>query len=364
MRLLGRGTDARWLIAGGLLVAGAGNYWMSQTNLQISPWELVWPRVVLIIGLSMLFAPISVAAFKYIPMHLRGAAVGLFSLLRNEGGSVGTSMAQTIEERQDQFHTLRMNENLDLLNPAVTDFAGRGQAIYFQATGDPAGSQQMTWQRLSDLRDQQAASLAYFDVFWMTAILAIGLVVLVFLMKALCGREEGTRRSRMRLANESKRSVLLKGGDKPGPCVSPVVVGRSGRDAEDGSGLLDGQAGKVAELDHFRSAWLDGREPVERLIEGEKAWGRIRERDLIRVENPAGEVAAGAPCRACGERIQSGFGAWPRRRRQRSAPGRPSAGRRPVQPAEGRPREPGRWAGACGRVTRRPCAAASFRNSS
>ena len=71
--LLGRGTDARWLIAGGLLVAGAGNYWMSQTNLQISPWELVWPRVVLIIGLSMLFAPISVAAFKYIPMHFRGS---------------------------------------------------------------------------------------------------------------------------------------------------------------------------------------------------------------------------------------------------------------------------------------------------
>ena len=75
----------------------AGNYWMALMNLDISPWQVIWPRVVLIVGLSMIFAPINVAAFKYTPAHLRGAAVGLFALLRNEGGSVGTSMAQTLE---------------------------------------------------------------------------------------------------------------------------------------------------------------------------------------------------------------------------------------------------------------------------
>ena len=70
---------------------------MALMNLYISPWQVIWPRVVLIVGLSMIFAPINVAAFKYTPPHLRGAAVGLFALLRNEGGSVGTSMAQTLE---------------------------------------------------------------------------------------------------------------------------------------------------------------------------------------------------------------------------------------------------------------------------
>jgi len=34
---LGRGVDARWLIAGGLLVMAFANYWMSQMNLDISP---------------------------------------------------------------------------------------------------------------------------------------------------------------------------------------------------------------------------------------------------------------------------------------------------------------------------------------
>ncbi len=46
--LLGRGTDARWLIAAGLLVMAAGCYWMALMNLYISPWQVVWPRVVMI----------------------------------------------------------------------------------------------------------------------------------------------------------------------------------------------------------------------------------------------------------------------------------------------------------------------------
>ena len=41
----------------------------------------------------------------------------------------------------------------------------------------------MTLQSLSELRQQQAASLAYFDVFWLFAVLSLGLVLLVFLMK-------------------------------------------------------------------------------------------------------------------------------------------------------------------------------------
>ena len=105
---------------------------MSQLNLEISPWQVVWPRVVVIAGLSMLFAPLNVAAFIYLPKEIRGAAVGLLALLRNEGGSVGTSVAQTIQERREQFHTLRLNESLDPLNPPVNNLLARGQA-YFPA---------------------------------------------------------------------------------------------------------------------------------------------------------------------------------------------------------------------------------------
>jgi DHA2 family multidrug resistance protein len=181
--LLGWGADARWLIALGLLIMAAGSYWMALMNLQISPWQVVWPRVVLIVGLSLIFAPINVAAFLYTPKHLRGSAVGLLALLRNEGGSFGTSMGQTIQERREQFHLSRLADNLGPLNPHVHSFLERGQAFFVQHTGDPARSQQMTVQALANLRQQQAASLAYFDVFWVCAAVGLALVLLVLLMK-------------------------------------------------------------------------------------------------------------------------------------------------------------------------------------
>jgi DHA2 family multidrug resistance protein len=182
-KLLGRGVDARYLMAVGLFTLGVGNYWMSLMNLDISPWQVVWPRVVVIMGLSMLFAPLNVAAFMHIPRELRGAAVGLLALLRNEGGSVGTSVAQTIQERREQFHVLRLGENLDPLNPAVTGFFTGARPLFLQQTSDPVAAKLMALQALDDLRQQQASSLAYFDTFTVFAGLSFLLVFVAFLMK-------------------------------------------------------------------------------------------------------------------------------------------------------------------------------------
>jgi DHA2 family multidrug resistance protein len=182
-RALGRGVDARYLIAGGLFVLGLGSYWLSRLNLEVSPWQIVWPRVVIIVGLSSIFAPLNVAAFLYIPPRLRGAAVGLFALLRNEGGSVGTSLSQTLQERRDQFHSLRLGENLDQLNPAVNSYLHQAQSVFLQQTGDPVAAKQMALQALANLRAQQASALAYFDTFFFFAVVAVALIVLVFFMK-------------------------------------------------------------------------------------------------------------------------------------------------------------------------------------
>jgi MFS transporter, DHA2 family, multidrug resistance protein len=187
--VLGRGTDARWVIIAGLLVMTAGNYWMSQLNLEISPGQVVWPRVVLVLGLSICFAPANVAAYIYTPPLLRGAAVGLLSLLRNEGGSVGTSLAQTMQERRDQFHTLRLGESLDAFNTAVASFLEQVRGAFLQQTGDPVAAQQLAWQALESLRQQQASALAYFDVFLMLAVVTLALVPVVLMMKRSVARK-------------------------------------------------------------------------------------------------------------------------------------------------------------------------------
>ncbi len=191
-RTLGRGTDARWVIAAGLLTMAGGSYWMSLMNLDISPGQVIWPRVVLIVGLAMCFAPANVAAYLYTPIALRGAAVGLLSLLRNEGGSVGTSLAQTTQERRDQFHSLRLGESLDSFDAAARAFLDQASGRFLQQTGDPVVAKQMALQALANLRQQQASALAYFDVFWLLASVMIALVFVVLMMKRSVA-EKGAR---------------------------------------------------------------------------------------------------------------------------------------------------------------------------
>jgi DHA2 family multidrug resistance protein len=107
----------------------------------------------------------------------------LLALLRNEGGSVGTSLAQTIQQRRDQFHSLRLGENLDPLNPALNSYVDQAQGVFLPQSGDPVAANQVALQSLANLREQQSSSLAYFDVFFIFAVVAVTLIVLVFFMK-------------------------------------------------------------------------------------------------------------------------------------------------------------------------------------
>ena len=142
-------------------------------NLDISPEQVIWPRAGLVVGLAIVFAPVNVAAYLYTPPLLRGAAVGLLSLLRNEGGSVGTSMAQTLQERRDQFHALRLGESLDPLIWPYSPSLSRRKRASSNRPEIRSAAQQLAWQALENLRQQQASALAYFDCFWLFAVVIL-----------------------------------------------------------------------------------------------------------------------------------------------------------------------------------------------
>ena len=91
--------------------------------------------------------------------------------------------ARSIVDRREQFHTLRLNESLDTFNPSINSLLTQGQDFFMQQTGDPVASRQLTIGSLEQLRDQQALSLAYFDVYFVSAALAFGLVFLLLLMR-------------------------------------------------------------------------------------------------------------------------------------------------------------------------------------
>jgi len=180
---MSRQVDTRLLIGLGLAVMAIGCLWTSKLNLQCAPINFVGPNIVITVGISLIFAPINVAAFYYIPMELRASAIGLFALLRNEGGSWGTSAIQTILDRREQFHTLRLNEYLDKFNPAVVSYLNQMTSYYRGENYGPVLSKQMALQSLSNLRTQQAEGLANFDCFWVMGIVALILIPGIFFMR-------------------------------------------------------------------------------------------------------------------------------------------------------------------------------------
>ncbi len=189
--LIGRGVDARWFITLGLLIMAAGNYWMALMNLSISPSVVIWPRVVLITGLSMIFVSINVAAFKYIPPTCAGPRSACSPCSATKGAASARRWPRPSSGDAIIF-TPRIGELLDPLNPAVDAFLRQSRDLYFQQTGDMAASWQMALQSLENLRQQQATSLAYFDDFWLFAVLALALVPLVLLMKRRWLKKEST----------------------------------------------------------------------------------------------------------------------------------------------------------------------------
>jgi DHA2 family multidrug resistance protein len=57
-----------------------------------------------------------------------------------------------MQERRDQFHSLRLGESLDPFNAAARSFLDQASGLFLQQTGDSVASQHMTWQVLGDLR--------------------------------------------------------------------------------------------------------------------------------------------------------------------------------------------------------------------
>jgi DHA2 family multidrug resistance protein len=69
--LLGRGLDARVLIAAGLVVLAYASYVLATYNLQVAPGQTVTPQVVQRLGVAMIFVPLNTAAYLYLSAEQR-----------------------------------------------------------------------------------------------------------------------------------------------------------------------------------------------------------------------------------------------------------------------------------------------------
>jgi MFS transporter, DHA2 family, multidrug resistance protein len=164
--------DSRVLIALGLLLAGGAMYLLSLMSPQMDERLFIVAGVAQGVGLGMVFVPLNTIAFSTLAPALRTDASGFYMLLRNLGGSVGISLAVTTLGRQTQVAHADLAAQL---TPWTVPWADGAMA---QAVGLDA-----VMAALNAGVTQQAAMIAYIDVFRMLFWVSIAALPLLLLLR-------------------------------------------------------------------------------------------------------------------------------------------------------------------------------------
>jgi DHA2 family multidrug resistance protein len=94
-RLLNR-IDARASIAFGFLVFGFSTWMLGGLTTDAGFWDVFWPRLIQGFGLGFLFVPLSTVSLGDIPNSEMAGATGVYTLVRQIGGSFGIAILTTL----------------------------------------------------------------------------------------------------------------------------------------------------------------------------------------------------------------------------------------------------------------------------
>jgi DHA2 family multidrug resistance protein len=170
--ILGSRIDNRKLLCAGFLGFAVCAFIFGEVNLDIGPYTLLIPITVTGFALSFVFVPLATLSTATISRNEMGNATGLFNMLRNIGGSIGIAMATTALIRGADSHQTDLSANLSP-SSAVLQQKSAIIAAYLGHRMGPAGARPGSYGLIYRLLQQQAAQLAYVDVFRWTAILAL-----------------------------------------------------------------------------------------------------------------------------------------------------------------------------------------------
>lgn len=176
-------VQARYLVALGFLLCGAGQLVTSFVTPQWNYTLFTLARIVQVLGLPFLFIPISTVAFARIPKELSSKASALYSMGRNLGGSIGIALAASYIARHQQMHQTALTRNLTPPSPEYRSLVDN-TVRYFESTGHThAQSMQLAMGRINYELQHQVAILSYGDAFRIMGVIMLGLslLALVFL---------------------------------------------------------------------------------------------------------------------------------------------------------------------------------------
>jgi DHA2 family multidrug resistance protein len=175
--------DPRVIIAIGFALTSFGLFHVANIYLGVSFSTMVTYRVIQVIGIPLIFIPISTLNYVGVPRNKFNQVSGISNFMRNIGGAIGVSMLNNFITRQGQVHRTALTAHTNHANPF---FERQLNAMTQNFVAMGAGATEASHRALAQLSaqvDLQANVLGFVNAFWMLGLLVMLLIPLPFIMQ-------------------------------------------------------------------------------------------------------------------------------------------------------------------------------------
>jgi DHA2 family multidrug resistance protein len=176
-------VQPKYLIVAGAVIIAISMYQMTNVYGDLGFWYMARSRMLLGVGLPLIFVPIMAASYEGIPPAKTDQASALINAARNTGGSIGVSIVSNVLTHRSQFHQNRLVESVLPSSVQYQDTLHR-MTDYFMAQGNSLlQAQQQAVQWIGQQAQTQASFLAYMDAFWVLMLISLSAVPLALALR-------------------------------------------------------------------------------------------------------------------------------------------------------------------------------------
>ena len=172
----GNKIDMRILITVSFMVYALTFYWRAVTfEPEITFMDVALPQFVQGLAVACFFMPLTTITLSGLPPEKMASASSLFNFLRTLAGSIGTSLTTFIWYNREAVHHTQLTEVINPYNPISQQF--------FQTMGSFGLSEEQTASYLARQITAQGFIIGANEIFFVSAITFISLVVLIWFAK-------------------------------------------------------------------------------------------------------------------------------------------------------------------------------------
>lgn len=116
---LSQKIHVRYSVSIGMLIAALGIYLFTGLDAKTSAMELIFPLMVLSLGMGIGMSPLTNAVASSVPVHEVGIASALLNLIRSIAGAVGIALFGTLLNNVTETKVLELGANAIINNPKI-----------------------------------------------------------------------------------------------------------------------------------------------------------------------------------------------------------------------------------------------------